>query len=196
ARFGGERPERLDGLELALAPVAIAVARAGRGVCEARARHRAGLAAMLAREQAARDRVVRDHAQTFLGAQREELALELAEEQVVAGLHAVEARQTEVLAAPERAGDLIREVVRAADVARLARAHDVVERPQALVHRRRRIGMVELVEVDVAEAAQRTLDRVEDVLAREPPVRGAGAHRAEAFRGDDEIVAPSLEPAP
>src|SRR5207237_708811 len=84
--------------------------------------HRAGLAAMLAREQAARDRVVRDHAQTFLGAQREELALDLAEEQVVAGLHAVEARQTEVLAAPERAGDLIREVVRAADVARLGAA--------------------------------------------------------------------------
>src|SRR5207245_7506148 len=174
-----ERPERLDGLELAFAPVAIAVARAGRGVREARAGHRACLAAMLAREQAAGDRVVRDNAQTFLGAQREQLALDLAEEQVVAGLHALEARQTDVLAAPERAGDLIREVVRAADVARLAGAHDIVERPQALVHRRRRIGMVELVEVDVvgAETAQRTLDRVEDVLARKPLVPRARSSR-------------------
>src|SRR5213080_3611231 len=100
-------------------------------------------------EEAARDRVVRDHAQAFLGAERKQLALDLAEEQVVARLHAVEAGQTEVIAAPERAGDLIREVVRAADVARLARAHDVVERAQALVHRGRRIRMMELVEVDV-----------------------------------------------
>src|SRR2546422_4540818 len=152
-----ERAQRVEGLELAVVPVALSVARAGRRVRKARARHRTGLAVVLAGEEAARDRVVRDHAQTLLGAEREQLALELAEEQVVAGLHALEARQTEVLAAPERAGDLIREVVRAADVARLAGAHDIVERPQALVHRRRRIGMVELVEVDVvgAETAQR-----------------------------------------
>jgi hypothetical protein len=38
--------------------------------------------------------------------------------------------------------------------------------------------MVELVEVDVvgAEAAQRTLDRVEDVLAREPLALTAPKH--------------------
>src|SRR5437867_13184377 len=31
---------------------------------------------------------------------------------------------------------------------------------------------------------------------RESPWSHARAHRAEAFRGDDEVVAPSLEPAP
>jgi hypothetical protein len=57
--------------------------------------------------------------------------------------------------------------------------------------------MVELVEVDVvgAEAPQRTLDRVEDVLAREPLVPGALAHGAEALGRHDEVVAPSREPA-
>src|SRR6266540_5802071 len=59
----GERAEGLHGLELALVPVTLPVARAGRRVREARARHRAGLAPMLAGEEAARNRVVGDHAQ-------------------------------------------------------------------------------------------------------------------------------------
>src|SRR5882724_6967321 len=54
AGLGGERTKRLDGVELALAPVAIAIPRAGSRVREARACHRAGLAAMLAGEEAAR----------------------------------------------------------------------------------------------------------------------------------------------
>src|SRR2546428_118985 len=199
-RHSGLRSERAEGLpgpELALVPVTLPVARAGRRVREARARHRAGLAAMLAGEEAASHRVVSDHAQSLLRAEREQLALDLAVEKVVAGLHAGEARQTANLASPQRARHLIREVVRAADVTRLARAHHVVERAQALVDRRRRIGMVELVEVHVvgAKPAQRALDRVEDVLAREPLVPGAGAHGAEALGGDDEVPTASLEPA-
>ena len=61
-------------------PVALPIARAGRRVREARALLRRLVAVVLAREQAARDRVVRDHAQPFLGAEREELALDLAKE--------------------------------------------------------------------------------------------------------------------
>jgi hypothetical protein len=143
------------------------------------------------------DRVVGDHPNLFLLAQREQLALDLTEEKVVAGLHRVQARKAEELAASERAGDLIREEVRAAHVARLAGADHVIQRPQAFVDRRERIGMMELVEIDIVgpEPPQRGVDRVEDVLLREPLIPRAGAHRAEALRGQNEIVTASLEPA-
>ena len=83
------------------------------------------VAIVLAGEQAAGDRVVGNHPDALLAAEREQLALELAEQQVVARLHAVEARQAAQLAAAERAGHLVGEVVRAADVAGLAGAHHV-----------------------------------------------------------------------
>src|SRR5215468_861291 len=91
AGLGCERAQHFDRGQLALVPVALSIARAGSRVREARARQRTSIGTMLAREQAARDRVVRDHAQTFLGAEREELALDLAEEQVVARLYTVKA---------------------------------------------------------------------------------------------------------
>ena len=153
---------------------------------------------MLAGEQAAGDRIVGDHADLLLGAQREQLALDLPVEEVVAGLHRVQARQAEQLASPERARDLIREEIRAADVARLAGADHVVERPQALVDRGERIGMMELIEVHVVgpEPSQRVVDRVEDVLARETLIPRARAHGAEALGGDDEVVTPPSSQRP
>ena len=152
---------------------------------------------MLAREQPARDRVVGNHAQPLFRAQREQLALDLAEEQVVAGLHGVEPRQPQELAAPQRARHLVGVVVRAADVTRLARPDHVVERAQGLVHGRRGVGVMELVEIDVigAQPAQRGVDRVEDVLARQPLIPGPRAHRTEALGGEDEVVSPPREPA-
>ncbi len=153
---------------------------------------------MLAREEASRQRVVRDDADALGLAERQQLALDLAEEQVVARLDGVEARQPLRLAPAERPRHLPRGVVRAADVARLAGAHHVVEGAQGLVHRRLGVGVVDLVEVDVvgAEAAQRALDGVEDVLAGGAAVPGPGAHGAGALGGDHEVVAPAPEPPP
>ena len=50
-------------------------------------------AIVLAGEQAAGDRVVGDDADALLAAQRQELAFDLAEEQVVAGLDGIESHQ-------------------------------------------------------------------------------------------------------
>ena len=78
---------------------------------------------------------------------------------------------------------------------RFAGPHHVVEGAQRLVNRRLGVGVVDLVEVDVvgAEAAQRALDGVEDVLAGCAAVPGAGAHGARALGGDHEVVAPASE---
>src|SRR6267142_2099766 len=64
--------------------------------------------------------------------------------------------------ANSRSCHLVGVVVRAAHVARLPRPHHVVERAQRLVHRRLRVGVMDLVEVDVvgAEAPERALDGV------------------------------------
>src|SRR5215468_3407176 len=118
-------------------PVALPVALARRRVREARARHGPGLPSVLAREESACDRVVRDHAQPLFRTEGEQFALDLAEEEIVARLDRVEARQTEVLASPEGSGHLIREVVGAPDVPGLARADHVVQRAQALFDGRR-----------------------------------------------------------
>ena len=122
---------------------------------------------MLSREQPAGDRVVGDDADALLAAEREHLPLDLAEEQVVAGLDGVEAGQPERLAAADGPHQLVGQEVRAADVADLALVDEIVEGAQRLVDRRRRVIAVELVEVDVVglQASQRGIDRVEDVLA-------------------------------
>ena len=53
------------------------------------------------------------------------------------------------------------------------------------------VPAVDLVEIDVigSEAAQRTVDRRHDVLARQPAVVRVVAHRVEQFRRDDDGVA-------
>ena len=94
AGLGGQRPQRLDRLELALVPVAVLVASRRRRPSVNRVPSgRRRLARVLAGEQPARDRVVRDHPDALLRAQRQQLALDLAEEQVVARLHRVEAHE-------------------------------------------------------------------------------------------------------
>src|SRR4030095_8337300 len=94
-----ERPQRLHGLELALAPVALLVACRGRAEREACPRCGTALPTMLPRQKAARERVVGDHAEPFFLTEREQIALGLAEEQVVAGLDAVPPRHAEQVAA-------------------------------------------------------------------------------------------------
>ena len=73
---------------------------------------------------------------------------------------------------PVGVGDLPGREVAVADVADLARADQVVERPERLLDRRRRVRGVDLVEVDVVgpEAAQAVLDRPDDPAARRAPL--------------------------
>jgi hypothetical protein len=120
------------------------------------ARLRAGAALVLAREQAAGDGVVGDDGDPLLQAQGEELTLDLAEEQVVTGLHRVEPDQAPRLAATDGASHAVGQPVRHAGIPGLAAPHHRVECVQHLVERRCWIVGVELVEVDVvgAEPAQ------------------------------------------
>ena len=90
---------------------------------------------MLAAEEPAGERVVRDDGDVLLGAQRQQLALVLTEQQVVSRLHADEAGRAQHLGAPDAASQLVSEEVAAPDVANLAAAHHIVERLQRLVDR-------------------------------------------------------------
>ena len=82
-------------------------------------------------------------------------------------------------------------IVRAADVAHLAGAHEIVERAHRLVDRRARVEGVHLVEVDDVglQAAEAFFAGADDVVAREADVVRAGAHRAGALRREDQAVA-------
>src|SRR6185369_8857053 len=85
-----DRLQRLDGRELALVPVAVLVPLRGRAERESRTGGGARVAAMLARQQPAGDRVVGDDGESVLAAERQQFALDLPEEQVVARLYRLE----------------------------------------------------------------------------------------------------------
>ena len=76
--------------------------------------------------------------------------------------------------------------------------NQVVKSAEGLVDRRRGVIAVQLVQVDVVglQAPQGGLDRGEDVLAGVAGVEGRGPGRGEALGGDDEPVAPAVQPAP
>ena len=149
------------------------------------------LRAPIARQEAARQRTPGNHADAFLAAQRHHLALFFAIDQVVVILHADEARQAVRVGGGEHLGELPGEHAGGADVERLARAHDVVQRAQRLFDRRVVIEAVDLVEIDVigAEPAQAVVDGVQDVLARQAALVRVVAHRVEDLGGDDDAVA-------
>src|SRR5439155_26921724 len=85
--------------------------------------------------------------------------------------------------------------VGAADVARLPGPDDVVERAHRLFDRRADIREVDLVEVDVvrAEAPQARFDRVVDVASRCAAMQRAFARRSGELRGDDDVLALTLQ---
>ena len=82
-----------------------------------------------------------------------------------------------------------------ADVKRLARAHDLVQRFEGFLHRRMRIEAVDLIKIDVigAETAQAVVDGVADVLARKAALIRIIAHGVEDFRRDDQLFAGRAE---
>ena len=74
----------------------------------------------------------------------------------------------------------------------------MVERVERLLQRRRAVPLVHLVEVDVvrAHAAQARLAGADDVVAREPGVVGAVAHRHARLGGEQHAVAAAAQGAP
>ena len=130
---------------------------------------------MLAGEEAAGQRVVHDHTDALVAAERQQIGLDLAVQNVVTRLDAVIPRPAEPLARSHRHRELPGRVVRAADVPHLARSDQVVERAQGLVDRSLRIGRVRLIEVDRIgpQPAEAGLAGVEDVPARQALIVGA-----------------------
>src|SRR5262249_17585819 len=166
ARFE-EIHEMPHGLELGVLPVTLAVEIAGGAEREARAGRRRGALLVTAAQKTARQRVVGDDAQTLIAAERQQLALDLAVEQVVARLHAVEAGPTVTGTVANRERDLPRWIVRTAEVADRAGANQILEGTQGFLERCIGIRAVRLVEIDVvgAQFSQAVLDR----LAALPP---------------------------
>src|SRR5207253_378493 len=107
-----------------------------------------------------------------------QLALVLvAGEEVVLGLDRLVADIAALVALPEGAREPPRVVVRGADVAHLALAHQVVEGAQRLLERGLAIVPVRLVEIDVVrqQPAQRVLDAVHPKVL--PPRQRADTRR-------------------
>ena len=100
-------------------------------------------------------------------AQPVHLALFLALDHVVEILHRDGPRIALPVGDHHHLGELVGRHGRAADVAHLARAHELVERVHGLFHRRVRIEPVDLVDVDVIglQAPELLVDRGHQMLA-------------------------------
>ena len=123
-------------------------------------------------------------------------ALGPASQQAVLVLHAHETREPAVGADARGLVDLLGREVAAADLEHLARAHQLVERAERLLERRRRVGKVQLVQVDAvgAEAAQAVFDRARDVR-RARTALALLVDRTAELRRDDRLVATRAERA-
>ena len=184
-------------MELRVVPVAGAVRFSGpTAQGEARVRGGRRVGGVLAGQEAAGQRVVGDHADVLLAAQRKQFVLDLAEQHVVARLHALEAGRPQLVALPQGEGQAPRLEVGAADVPHLPLVDEVVQRAQRFVDRGARVGRVHLVEIDVVglQAPQTRLDRGEDVLAGQSAVVGPGAHRAPTFGRQHDVIASAFQP--
>ena len=153
----------------------------------------AGAVALLtgrAGEAALAVRGVRHETHAHVAAHRHQLSFVVPAQQVVLILH-----RHEPGPAAEVGGVLeLRELPRVhrggADVARLARLDDVVQRLHRLLDRRVRVEAVDLVQVDVvrAEPRQRRVDLFEDRLARQALSAGAVVHLPPHLRREHDVL--------
>jgi hypothetical protein len=136
-------------------------------------------------EHAPGQRTPRDHADTLVDALRDHLALLLAVDQVVVVLHRDEAGARGGLSL----GELPREHAARADVARFPGLDHILQRVHRLLDRSPRIPPVDLVEVDVVELQprERSVDRGQNMLAREPLAVLPG-HRAAVDLGREDVL--------
>ena len=136
-------------------------------------------AADLAGEPAPAERAPDDRADLLVERQRHQLPFVVAADQRIIGLMGDVAGQAVLLRDGQRLHQVPAGEVRAADVADLAGAHQVVERAQHLLDRRQGVEAVQLIEVDVvgAQPPQARLDRPDQVIARRADVVGPGPKR-------------------
>ncbi len=145
-------------------------------------------AAVLAGQQAAREREVGQDADPEPLAAGQQLALGVALEERVAVLRAHEAREAALPRDPVGVRDLRGLEVRGADVAHLPLAHELVERAERLLERRDAVVAVVLVEVDPfgAQTPERGLDRPAHRLGRAAVV-------VAELRGQHHALSPAFE---
>ena len=148
-----------------------------------------------AAQPAARERAPRDDAHAEAPAERQHLGLDAAHEHRVRRLLADEPRVAARLGDPLRGHDLARRIRRRADVADLARTHEIGERAERLVVIGVVVEAVDLVEVDPvgAEPAQAGLALLDDPAARVAALVRAFAHRPVHLRREHDLVAASFE---
>ena len=187
APFAPEPLERLDPVERLVAEDLVAVRQPS--ALGARL-----TAAVLARQQAAREREVREHADPEPVADGQELCLGLPPEQRILVLRAHRPRPAVPLREAVDLLDGTRLEVRVADVTDLPFADELVERAERLFVRRDPVGTVVLVEIDVvgAQAPERRVDRLADVPARAARLCPV-AHVVAELRRENDVVAPPFE---
>jgi hypothetical protein len=150
-----------------------------------------GAEAVAAAQPAAGERAPRQHPHVVLGGDGEEIALDATDEHRVRGLLGDEAPEPTGAGHPLRLDDLVGGVGGAAEGDDLAGPLEVGQRRQRLLVARRRVGTVDLVEVDAIrlQPAQAVLD-----LPHQPPPGVAThvavlTHRRMGLGGEHDVVA-------
>ena len=186
----GQQGQLLDRVELALVVRAGQVVAIGNPVRPA-ALHLGAALAPAARQPTTAERTPRDRAHAIALDRGQRLALDRPVEQRIRRLLADEALAVPALGHPLRLDDRRGRVGRAAEIADLARLHEVRQRAERLVVIAVGLQPVDLVQVDVvgAEPPQAVLDRLHDPASRRALVVRVGAHREVAFRRQHDVVA-------
>ena len=189
--------EVFNGFQLRLVPVAGLIELPGIVNCEAGVLLRRLPSMVASCEDTARERIVGNHADALIGGQGKQFGLDVAEENIVARLHAIEAHDVQCVTRPQRFTEQPGGIVGTADIEDLATAHEIVQSAQRLLKGGVRVGDVHLIEVDVVglQAAQTALNGAHDVLARAALAIGTAAHRKAKLRRQNNLLAPSFEPA-
>ena len=146
-------------------------------------------------EPAPAERTPDDRAHLLIEGQRHQLPFVIAADQRVIGLVGDVAGQAVLFRNRQRLHQVPAGEVRAADVADLAGAHQIVERAQHLLDGRQGVEAVQLIEVDVvgAQPPQAGLDGPNQVMARRADVVGPRAGAKRPLGGDDHLIAAALD---
>ncbi|OEI67483.1 hypothetical protein Cus16_2920 [Curtobacterium sp. ER1/6] len=148
------------------------------------------VALVLAGEPTAGQRRPGQQADAGVEAGRDDLVLDVANEQVVLRLQRHRRCPAVRLRLVDGLRHLVAEVVREPVGADLAGGHGVVEEAQGLLDRRQGVPRVHLVQVDVldAEPLERGVEGDPEVSAGQPEVVRAVALREAALRGEDDLL--------
>ena len=155
-------------------------------------------APQLPREPPPAQRTPHHRAHALVERQRHQLTLVVPPHERVIGL----VRHIPRPPVPLRSGQRLHEVpareIRAADVADLPRAHELVEHAQRLLDRRQRVEAVQLEQVDVIrpQPPQRRLHRGDQMRPRRAHIVGPRAAAKRRLRGNQHLVAPPLDRRP